>query len=195
MEVRKIVSKEAEDKKRKKNSLIIGLALIGLMVLSSVGYSFISQDNPTGSSGNKINYNGFEFVNNNGLWTLNLGNFNFIFKHNPKEITPVNSSGLNLLNRYVGNPLYISSESTEAELEIYSNLDSAVLRRQYACLEGRNCTNEQFPIKTCSDNFIIIEKSSTSEIIQDNNCVFIKGPEENLALLTDEFLFKILNIM
>ncbi len=186
------MSKETEDKKRKRNQLLIGAVLIGLMVMSTAGYSFLNQDN-TAASQNKVNYKGFIFSNNNGLWQLVLGNFNFYFSFNPNQVASLNTS-VNLLNSYSGQPLYISSQDTSAEFEIYRNLDQVILRRQYACLEGEKCQDSSLPVKNCDNNFIIIEESNTSEITQDKNCVYIKGQKQDLVKATDEFLFKMLNI-
>ena len=37
-------------------------------------------------------------------------------------------------------------------------------------------------------------ENSKTEIVQNNNCVFIHGSAENLIKLTDQFLFKIMGI-
>lgn len=191
--MRRIESKEQAEKRSKRNQLIVGGILIFVMLSSTLGYGFISKEEQNTGSTKKIVYNGYEFVNQNDIWTLSLGQYIFGFKFNPKEVDQINSS-INFLNNYVGKPLYISSESSEAEVEIYRNLDQVVLRRQYACLEGENCTNPEYPIKTCADNFIIIQENEKSNITQIENCVFVKGKKENLTAMTDEFLFKILNV-
>ena len=186
------MSKEEEEKKRKRNQLAIGLVLIGLMVLSSVGYAFTNQDDPN-TNLNKVSYNRFDFVSNNGLWQLSLGNFIFYFTNNPNEVNQLNA-GVNLLSSYSGKPLYIMSKDTSTELEIYRNLDQVILRRQYACLDGKPCADANLPLKTCDDNFIIIEESNSSEIRQDKNCVYISGQKQELVKVADEFLFKLMNI-
>jgi hypothetical protein len=190
--MRKITSKEDEEKKMKKNQIIIGIILVGVMVISTLGYAFQTQDNKNTDTG-KIEYNGYEFLSQNGLWFVNIGSLQFSFLNNPNQVEKIDSP-VNLLNKYSGQVLYISSKNQDAELEIYRNLDQVILRRQYACLENETCADESFPIKTCQDNFIIIQEAETSEIKQDGNCVFIKGSKENLSKITDEFLFKILGI-
>jgi len=189
--MRKIVSKYKEDKKRKRNQLIVGFVLIFIMFFSVLGYSLGGRDATEDS--NKINYNGFEFENQNGFWVLNMGNFDFIFRYNPEQVEK-SYSLVNPLNNYYQKPLYVSSESIEAESEIYINLNQIVLRMQPACLEGEECEDENMAVKTCADNFIIIRESNFSNIIQEENCVFIKAPQENLTRITDEFLFKILGV-
>lgn len=99
----------------------------------------------------------------------------------------------NSINSYQGRPLYIYSESEEAELEIFINLGNIVLRTQKACVEGVECPGD-FPVKDCEDNFIIIVEKNISSIIQQDNCIFIEGKKEDLTGLVDQFLFKILGI-
>lgn len=191
--MRKIISKHDEEKKKKRNGMIVGGILIGVMILSILGYSFQSQDSDTET--NTITYNGFQFVEQNSFWFVNVGDFQFSFKYNPKEVKETDSY-FNKLNNYNGKVLYISSDYIEAQTEIYRNLfyqNQIILRMQAACLEGEEC-EENLPIKNCTDNFIIIEKSDFEGIVQEENCVFIQGSEENLTKLTDEFLFKITGI-
>ena len=104
---------------------------------------------------------------------------------------------MNDLGSYKNKPLYIFSEDSEAELEIYRNLfyqNQIVQRFQEACPEGEKC-EKNIPTKTCDDNFIIIKENEKSEIIQEKNCVFIRGEVGNLTKSSDEFLFKILGII
>jgi len=190
--MRKIISKYKEDKRKRRNGMIIGLILVGIMFFSILGYSLRGKDD---NDIKKLNYNGFEFVEQNGFWFTNTENFQLVFKYNPQQIEKI-ASELKNLNNYYGKTLYISSENSEAESEIYRNLfyqNQIVQRMQSACLEGDIC-NENLPVKTCEDNFIIIKPDNISEISQEENCVFIKGEEENLIKITDEFLFKIFGI-
>ena len=190
--MRKIISKYKENKKKRRNGIIIGLVLVGVMLFSVLGYAFRGGGN---DDIKKLNYNGFEFVEQNGFWFTNIENFQFAFKYNPQQIEEIDSE-VKYLDNYYNKPLYISSENNEAELEIYRNLfyqNQIVQRMQSACLDEKEC-DENLPVKTCEDNFIIIKENNISEIIQEENCVFIQGKEENLTKITDEFLFKILGI-
>lgn len=192
MKIRKISSKYEEEKKRKRNGWIIGIILIAVMLFSVLGYSFGTGEK---NSLTKIAYNGFEFVEQDGFWMMEKDNSYFIFTYNPEETERINSK-LNGLENYENKPLYVFSENSEAELEIYRNLfyqNRIVQRFQEACPEDEKCEGDM-PVKTCDDNFIIIKESETNEIIQEDNCVFIKGKIGDLTKLSDEFLFKILGI-
>ena len=188
--IRNIESKKEIEKKQRKNRIIIGGILIFIMLGSTFG--IIVDSFGSNSEVEKTEYNGYKFVYENGFWTTTIGNYKFIFKYNPTQVEKIDSK-LRDLNSYSAVPVYINSEDYISEVEIYRNLGNIVGRFQGACLEERGC-EENWPIKDCSSNFIIIRKANESNIYQDENCVFIEGKEGNLTQLTDEFLFKIIGI-
>ncbi|MEK6832939.1 MAG: hypothetical protein AABY32_02735 [Nanoarchaeota archaeon] len=188
--IRNIESKKEIEKKQRKNRIIIGGILIFIMLGSTFG--IIVDSFGSNSEVEKTEYNGYKFVYENGFWTTTIGNYKFIFKYNPTQVEKIDSK-LRDLNSYSAVPVYINSEDYVSEVEIYRNLGNIVGRFQGACLEERGC-EENWPIKDCSNNFIIIRKANESNIYQDENCVFIEGKEGNLTQLTDEFLFKIIGV-
>ncbi len=192
--MRKITSKKDERRKKTKNQIILGGILIIVMFFSVLGYSFQGRD--AGSSAQKTSYNGFEFAKQGEFWFTRIGDFDFVFRNNPSQSKDISvNSEIKYLNNYYGKPLYVSSDSRMAESEIYSNLGQVVQRMQRACFDAddKKC-DESLPIKTCRDNFIIIQESNYTEIIQQDSCVFIRGGYGNLTRLTDKFLFKVLGI-
>ncbi|MCX6749700.1 MAG: hypothetical protein NTW17_03080 [Candidatus Pacearchaeota archaeon] len=189
--MRRLVSKEDEAGKRKRNRIIAGVVLAVVMILSTIGFAFQGRSD-NASTGNQseseIDYNGFKFINQNGLWILG----NFVFRYNPNEVENI-GTGIKPLSNYQGKPAYIYSEDEEAEIEVAGNIGLVAQRVQKACSKEMNCT-EDIPVKTCSDNFIIIKESDITSIVQNNSCVLIKGPKENLTSIADGFLFKALEI-
>ena len=202
--MRKITTRGDLTKQKKRKQIIVGLILVGVMGFSTIGFAFQNtlgqgpanprnDNNQEGGNPYFVEYNGYEFILSSqqlGLWILGNGQFGFSYTPNQVERIP---GEVNSINSYYGKTLYVSSVSEGAEAEIYRNLDSIILRRQYACLSEENC-EENLPVKTCEDNFIIIEEAEISEIVQVNNCVFIRGPQEDLPKLADEFLFKIIGV-
>lgn len=186
---RKILSKKEQKNKDRFNQFLVGIVLIFIMLLSTLGYSLSGSSKDTEK---KIIYQGIEFINQNGFWVTNVGNLKFIFKYNPQEVNSIEGE-VKYLNAYLDKPLYFLSENSEASTEIYMNLDQVAQRTQLACLNQEDCKGD-LPVKDCSNNFIIIEENNISEIIQNQSCVFIRGPKENLTKIADEFLFKILGI-
>jgi len=184
--MKRLVSKHEEEKRRKRNQIIVGVVLTVLMILGTVGFAL--QGNSGNEDQSKLTYNGFDFAYTNGLWVIG----NFAFKYNPRQVPDV---GVDLKDAtyYQGLPLYIYSENEDAEIEIYVNLRQIAERVQPACFEGLECS-EDLPVKTCTDNFIIIKESNNSRISQEDNCVYIEGSGEETIKLADQFLFKILKI-
>lgn len=188
--MKRIKAKSSEAKKQKKNQLIIGIILIVIMFGSVFGIIVGSLGKE--DENKKVNYGDYEFAKQNNFWMLDIVNYNFIFRYNPYEVQEIETE-VKYLNNYYGKPLYLSSSNSGATYEIFANLDQVTLRIQNACLNKEECT-ENRPTKTCEDNFIIIEEKNKTQIIQNDSCVFIQGPQENLTQISDEFLFHILGI-
>jgi len=193
--MRKFISRQEREKRTKRKQMGIGIFLVSIMLLSTLGYSIQSAIR----SGNEetLVYNGIEFVHTNGFWTIG----NFAFKYSPEEV-PETSASLNDASFYEGLPLYLYSESNDAEAEIRVNLRQIASSISDACpaedeVPGAEY-DEEAPIIPCDedslDNFIIIRESPDTKISQENNCVYIEGPEQELAMLADQFLYRILGV-
>ena len=191
--MRKIISRHQRKRTQRRNQFIVGFILVFLMVSSTIGFAFQGHlfgggGSAEGNNQNVVNYNGFLFENFNGFWVWG----NFAFKNLPGDVPEIGGE-LKNLDHYRGEPVYIRSENEEAKSEIIVNLGQVAEGVQGACLQEKDCGENEF-IRTCEDNFIIIEENSKTEIVQNNNCVFIHGSAENLIKLTDQFLFKIMGI-
>ncbi len=200
--MRRIITKTQQNKKTKRNQLIIGLLLIGLMLFSVIGYALSGR----GAEENleKIEYKGIEFVqDNSGYWGFAIQGQKFLTKYNPKETEKISfSSDLNIAD-YSNKPLYFVGIFQEPNFEINRNLNSLVLRVQEACLSKKDCEND-LPIKNCSiDNIIVIkeleidleeEGEEKENIYQQENCVFITASLGNQTKYADKFLFNVLGI-
>lgn len=190
--MRKIVSKEKEFKRKKRNATIVGVVLVVIMFGSTFGI-VVNSFGKNSNSEDKIIYNGFTFQKSSGYWFTTINEVNFAFRYNPEEIN-FSEENVNDLSEYSNKPLYIYSLDEASRIEVYRNMQYIVLRMQEACFEGLECPNEEFPTKTCEDNFIIIQEANESSILQNESCVFIKGEKEDLVKVTDEFLFKTIGI-
>ena len=188
--MRRILTKSQQKSKERFNQILVGLVLIFIMMLSIIGYSLIGREKERQEE--KVIYRGVEFINRNGVWVVEQEGIQFVFKYNPEEVEKIDSP-VNYINSYYNEPLYINSEDIGASNEIYSNMNQLVQRMQSACLSEENC-EEDWPVKECDSNFIIIRERNITGITQNESCVFIEGPRESLVRLTDEFLFKILGI-
>jgi len=192
--MRKLELKNQRDKKDRKKQWGVGIVLVGLMILSTLGFAF--QGGDSDSKETKVIYRGFEFIYQSGYWFTDTGSFNLALKYNPSQVN-LTTFSVNPVESYFNAPFYVFSESNEAEMEIYRNFDprfnNIVERIQPACIEEKECIGD-LPVKTCESNLIIIVEDEEAGITQEEGCVFIRGPLETLTQKTDEFLFKIFRV-
>ncbi len=188
--MRKIISKQEEGKKKRRNQFIIGGILIFIMLSSLLGYAFQSQIfNPNTT----ITYNGIIFTNQNGVWATGYENQKIAFAYNPSQIPAADlASFTKNINDFSNKSWYIYSYDDSAESELKSNLLPFAAEINDACPEGVAC-GQGIPVKTCKDNFIVIQNGSEN-VMQGQNCVLISGQGEDLIKLIDNVLFKIFGI-
>jgi hypothetical protein len=192
--IKRLTPKEKQKRKEKKNQLILGLTLVGLMILSTFGMIVNSFGNVEETK--EITYNGYVFKENSGVYSLKLGDTEFYFKTNPLELKSLEyeSNYSKLLSDYLAKPVYIDSKNELAYVELYQNLYPFVQKIQPACINAENCPSQEYPIKSCEDELIIIKEGTNNNIYQQENCIFIEGKMEDLNKLTDKFLFTIIGI-
>jgi len=193
--IKKIESKKDLKKKVRRNQFILAGVLV-LVLFGSVFGMVVSSFGKDSSTTKELNFNGYLFKMENGLYTTKVGDSKFSFLENPKEVESLKKE-VNLtkvLSDYAGENLYILSEDYSYFNEISQNLNPFVSRIQGACKEGEKCIDENLPIKTCEDNLIIIKESESDKIYEDKNCIYIEGKKEDLLKLIDEFLLRIIGI-
>jgi len=186
-----IETREEKEKKESRNKLVIGIILVGIMVLSTAGYAFFS--NEKSNPKEAINYNGIEFSRgDDGLWHATIQGYDFSFSYNPKEAENITSYISASINSYTNKPLYFSYDSDNMGTnEITRNIGNFVERVQYVCMD--NCS-ENLPIKNCSDNIIIIKEANETLIKQEENCIYILAKQDDVLRASDKFIFKILGM-
>ncbi len=195
--MRQIQNKEEIKKKQKRNQVIIGIALVVLMVSSTIGFAVVFNNSPgtNTSEDEKISYNGIEFTKGQqGLWEFNVQGSTFTTYYSPKDTESIEINLSANINDFAQKPLYFSSTNKEAISEIATNIGRISSRAQEACLNEETCENKELPIKTCSDNIIIILESNETKTYKQDKCIFIESPKEDHLMLSDKLVFRILGI-
>ncbi|MEK6914194.1 MAG: hypothetical protein AABW83_00940 [Nanoarchaeota archaeon] len=197
--MKKIINYEERKKIAKRNQLIVGILLIFLMIFSTIGFAFNFNGNENDTE--KIKYKDIEFVRDvNGYWTFNFNSNKFYTLYNPQEVSDIQFSTSENIEKYNNKPLYFVGNVGDGFSELYRSLDNYALRISNACLD-KEC-KENYPIKNCdSDNIIIIrniieieDMNIKEEIISEKNCVYITVKKENEAKYADAYLFSLLDI-
>lgn len=195
--MRKIQTQADIDRKKRKNQIILGVIMIGLLVLAPLGYSLLSGDGDSDSS--KVNENGVDFFRQNGIWMVEVGGAVFRFQNLPSKVSNISVNVSVDLGQYSRQPLYFVNPNEGAN-EVLVNIGDYILRYQEACLSNETC-KDNLPVKGCDANLIIFETDSQgddsgepnyTEVYQDGNCIFIVGDS---IKGTDAFLYKVLQII
>ncbi len=211
--MRRIQTQADINRKKRKNQILVGGVMIGLLVLSIAGYSFRSGDRDDTS---KVNEMGIDFFRQNGRWVAEIDGVVFRFQNLPSEVSDVSVNVSIGLGQYSGQPLYFVNPN-EGVNEVLANIGRYVLRYQESCLRQDssgvssrgsvvgdnlgNLTKEDesgfacegdLPVKGCDSNLIIFADGNESEVYQDENCIFIVGDS---LRATDAFLYKVLHVI
>lgn len=205
----KIKTQSERDRKRRQNQLIVGIVMIGILVLSTAGFSLLSSDN-SGSGGSDssgtVTENGYSFTNYQGQWALNYGGTEILFNYLPSEVVDVLIEGEFDASSYLGSTLYFVGDGGAARNKILQVLGSYASKYQNACLEGYSCEAD-LPSKNCNDNLIVFDTGTFIEggeriyedidlgetkIIRQDNCVFIGGDQLRSV---EAFLYKTLGVI
>jgi len=182
--MRRILSKEEAAQKEKRRNIVISLILLGIMVLSTVGFAFVYN-----SDNDKSGENNNEKVQSMGnSWIARYGDQNLVFSSSPESLNITKAGFISDLSQYYGKPLYIDSESEAIYYEIYSNLGKYAERVQHGCYE--ECENSTWPEKNCTDNVIVFNQEDENKITQNQNCIFIDGDMRAV----DSFLYRIFEL-
>lgn len=184
LDIRKIESREASDRRSRKNILVLSIIMISILVLSIAGYFSIGEN-----EGRDIS----EGVQNIGDYWIFNHEENIIRVSNSLESTK-NVSIINSkkISDYRGKIVYLASEYEAWTYEISSVLQNYAGRIQRACYG--NCS-ENLPEKNCNDTMIVMTELNISEgangkIYEQNNCVFIEGDLRAI----DAFIYQLFDI-
>jgi hypothetical protein len=190
--IKKIETQENRDRKAKRNKIIISVAMVVLIGLSSLGYAIMSNNGNSSSNDSIVKYAGLQFVKSNDLWATIISGKTFYFNYLPTELTNVSISGNYSFNDYFQNTVYVINVNSGGS-GLLNAIDAAALRLQEACLAGMDCSNADLPIKKCSDNLIVFSDSNSSSttVTKSQNCTFISG---DFFKGSDKLLYKLLNI-
>jgi len=170
LEIRKIGTKEDSERKSKRNTLILSIIMISILVFSTAGYfSMREKDNSNADGGGELGLS-------NSL--ENTRNVSVIMFNN--------------LENYAGKTVYVASEYDSGLYEVISALQDYAGRIQSVCY---GACDKNLPEKDCNDTLIVISRLNESvegngKVYEQDNCVFIEG---NLDAV-DAFLYHIFGV-
>lgn len=185
--MRPIETEEVRQRRKKRNQLLIGIVLIGLMVLSSAGYALINSF--TGTS-NGVQQTKYGLTYDGSYWAGTVQGYPVSLTLDPDEAANISValSGITL-STYMSQVVYISSDDPFSVSQIASNLGSFTAGVREACFGS---CDKNLPEKTCADNLIVINSTATyPSVYRRDKCIFIDGNSDS----TEAFLYRILGLI
>ena len=187
MSLRKIITKEERERKETRNKLILGIILVGVMLISTAGYAFISGGK---TEEKKIIYNSIKFqLYEDGLWHAQKEGIELATLYNPKETENISISFYPNLNDYSSSILYYEYDSKQEGMdEINRNIGRFSERAQFVCI---NECEADWPVKNCSsENIISLKEANLTKIERQDKCIYITAPSEEIVKAADSFIFR-----
>lgn len=187
--MRKLGSEKDVERRKKRNTLILSIFMLFILVGGTAGYAFITSpgsdkglQTPDSQDGSEI----ADFVGNR--WVVNADGLDLPFTNSPESVVDINVEISATTTSYIGRPLYLVSENTAVNSEIATVMTNYASRIQAACYGP--CETD-LPEKDCSENLIIWRDSPENRVYQEDNCVFIEGD----LRAVDSFLYNVLGVL
>jgi len=200
MQLKKLSTLASKERENIRNRVTIGCILIGIMVLSTLGYAL-----------NRVKfeyskYKEFKFAHLQDGWKLVKHPFTITTKFLPQEVENISLEGSWDVEEFTNLPLYIVAYRDEAKIasmEIIKNLPFK--RVQYVCFDDdvdlEGC--ETLPLKSCSSERIIFinyissrnETNIIPRIYGKERCIVIEASYRDLIRAVDRFIFEVYDII
>jgi len=198
--------KEKSDHKNDWIFILIPLIIILLLIGGIFAIRYIYKPKPNVQS---VEFNGFVFVNQSGVWTTQMQMqdhlYDLMFKYNPYDVKdieitymPNNFSKLTALH----DKMYIVFDPEDENLgyiALAATDISRALTRVYgitpiaACTKNLTTACANVPIQTCNTTgrpVIYLDNDPTQKIIYTGNCLIIQGEKDDLLKAVQRVLFE-----
>ncbi|MDO8509274.1 MAG: hypothetical protein Q7S27_06365 [Nanoarchaeota archaeon] len=177
--IRQIKTKEEFERKKKRNSKILSVFMLSILLLSTLGYAFFINPSSTENiSDPQIQDTPSDKVN------FQYQGVGFVLESSPEDIKDIPVNLTIFSDAYTGQPIYLDVKNDGILTELSSNLLKITSKVQKACY-GK--CEENLPEKDCTSNLIIWKESIERKVYQKDKCVFIEG---DLAS-ADAFLYRL----
>lgn len=190
--MRKLESAEEIERREKRRNRILTFFMLGILVLSTLGFAFFYNASPTTDPGQEIensNLDGRPKIEQSGdRWSVRFGDQTLLFSSSPEIAKNISANFSLTLSDFQSLPLYLFIKNEGIKAEVASTLGLYTQRVQEACY-GK--CEENLPEKNCSSNLIVWKESGENRVYGGEKCIFIEGD----IRAADAFLYRIFGII
>lgn len=174
----RIGSREQHEARQRRITRTFTFIVLGLLVLSSLGYAFLSNPSDTTVVENQTGV-----VEQNGVWYATVYGAQMLFVTDPLEAQKI-PYVVNFTLQDIGEKVYVSPELIAP---LQSTLGQ-VVPLQEACLG--NCALD-LPERNCSSFMIVWNQTGTDAVTQDDQCIIIAGSRAAV----DTAVYRLFNLL
>ena len=181
--MRKIQTQSEIERKRKRNVLIISSLMLGLLVLSTLSFAFLTA--PAKQDLNDLEDDSSDSKFGDKL-RIDYSGQSFYLLSSKADIESIEVNINALPGDFSGKNLYVAADNQGILQEIASSLGKFSSRFQEACY---GACEKNLPEKNCTgiDNLIVWKESEANKVYQEEKCVFIEGDMRAV----DAFIYKL----
>ncbi|GEM_PF-1462282 len=172
------------------------LGVIVLMIASNFIFALTNRED-TGS--NKITYNGFTFLLQQGRWFTDISGLKYGFEYSPQDVETIKSisfqdPGFGQQTYLLFNPDEFSEGSQELVL-LKQFLVSRGMTASLACIKEQGCGD--LPLVTCEDSRknIYFKQGNKSEIYNEGNCFVLEAEPGSELMVFNRFAYGLLGVI
>lgn len=184
--MRKIETADVLERRAKRNRLVLGIIIIGMLLLSTAGYALLSGGISEPGTGIE-NEDGL--VYNGQYWIYSEAGKSAYFLYPKSEVVNITTSfGATLLN-FRGASVFVDAPSDAVKTLVSLNLAPYVGQLAEACYGS---CDRDLPERTCTDNGILLVWNASEEtsVRQQDSCIFLNGDVRTV----DAFFYKLFGI-
>lgn len=181
---------------------LIAFFIVGVMVLSGLGYMFERNDTE-----DIFQYNGYKFQRIDNMLTTKVNEMKLTFFSDPRLTESINISSAAIGQLKSSKMIYLTYNNSDMIKEDVALVHYTVAQPLWKSLniylvQALTDENEyNFPVITCDNATLSVPviyfvHSNTTEFVYENNCITAKAFSRNdVYILTDRLLFGLYGIM
>lgn len=171
--MRKIRTRDLVERKKRTNTIIISSLILALLLISTVGFAFITSPDDSSNDNVDYDYSNKSNIKVDSKLKIDYLGKTFYLSSSASDIENISVDIDALPEDYSGRVLYVSSNSSVAlrELMLMNGIYSRIQEACYGSCE------DNLPEKNCDgeDNLIVLRNSLEDKVWQKDKCLFIEG--------------------
>ncbi len=170
------------EKQQIKRKRIGGIVIIGLLLLSTLGFAISSTGITKQKKPEGLQYDG-------QYWTYFVSGIpRYRFAYGLEDLNFENLSLAKTLSDFENKNLFIDSDDSSPIQEIASNLGNHVSKISEACYGS--CSKDVPELSCDTEGVLVVIKPEGNSVTENENCIFINGDLKKV----DAFLYKLLGL-